>query len=79
MSELIEFARRRSGDRFAEHLIGMNAEFLVEEGLPFRLISRIVTPSVSMERVVAHLLRTAGRDEADVRLRAPWFYGARRE
>lgn len=72
--ELIDFARHATGDRFAEHPIAQNAEFLVERGVPFRLIDRVLVPSVALKRAVVHLLEASSIvDPPDVRLRSHWF------
>ncbi|WP_139416177.1 DarT ssDNA thymidine ADP-ribosyltransferase family protein [Agromyces laixinhei] len=72
--QLIDFARGATGDRFADHPIAQSAEFLVEQGVPFRLIDRVLVPSVALKRAVAHLLEsTSIADPPDVRLRSHWF------
>lgn len=73
--KLIDFAREHSAGRFGEHPIAKNAEFLVEDGVPFRLISRILVPSLAIQKAVAHLVG-AIPDGPDIRIRSHWFESA---
>ncbi|MGW9183836.1 DarT ssDNA thymidine ADP-ribosyltransferase family protein [Agromyces sp. NPDC055661] len=74
LAALIDIARREAGERFTDHPITKNAEFLVENGVPFRLIDRILVPSVALKNAMTHVLETKGiATPPDVRVRAHWF------
>ncbi|WP_170297112.1 DarT ssDNA thymidine ADP-ribosyltransferase family protein [Agromyces salentinus] len=69
---LIDRTRDMAGGGFAEHPVAQNAEFLVEDLVPLRRITRVLTPSLDMQRAVGKLME--GLPEApDVRVRSHWF------
>lgn len=71
---LIDFARDKAGGAFAEHPIAGNAELLVENGVPLRLIERIVVPPLALKTATTHLLGTRGfANPPEVRIRTHWF------